>query len=463
MNIYYNSGKCGDGKTYSALKAVASKTGKYIYAVDKIDSISERAFEFQREFGNHVLIKWVSHSGAVQKLEAIHEDPHPHQLVFVTHAALKLAQLLGEFSEWELIIDEDPSILHTEKMRVSASRELIQKMFKFKPTGKNGDGIVRVTLKTVEDHQVVIEKDTALSDDFKNVLRMCSRGEVYTGSMPKFEAGDKTSIIFWSVWQLDSLSNFKKVTILANAFESRLTYLIGKKEGINFIKVENESPRQWVSRPVTIRYFSANQRASDGFLNSETGHKALRKIAAWVNDQPQTGKHFWSKNKKLALKLHGTHIEPKATGRNDLTDYSTGTFIYAALPSSQEVAALSRLLDDRTVSITTIQTDREFETIAQMALRGSLRQNECTDPYEFRVFSKEQADFLCRFLTDQGYVSPSDVTCELVDLGIDTMTEAKKAKLSKGGRPRRYETPEEAAEARKAADRERKRKKKAQK
>lgn len=411
MNIYFDSGRCGDGKTFAMLQSMVANPAKYIFAIDKTELMAQRMAEIYSIAGPDAAIQVSSiHSHNVdgpvaQAVEAIAENPSAHQIVLVTHAALKLAKFDHRFSDWSLVIDEDFSTLVSDSWNLSASLDMIRKAFKTKPTGSFFK--LEPTNLTVND----LKLDDAIDPRVADLRRLMDLQDVMTDSE---EIGDV--LTWWSVWDYRRLSSFERVTILANAFTEKLSYHLASLSGVTFVPVARVSAHQWTSRPVTISYFS-NTSGSMNFFKSQTGQANLAKIQTWQMKNHKAGHEFWSSNERLGLSLAGTRISPLAAGRNDLMNHHVASFIFSAQASPSEHKALD-LLSSGQFDAGLIKRDRELEAISQFILRGSLRDPSSSEAYSIRLYSKEQAEFARDFLVRNGYVDAVDVTLEFIDVGL---------------------------------------------
>lgn len=421
MNIYYDSGRCGDGKTFYMLNGMVNSPTKYILSIDKIDLMGQRMSEIYSIAGADTEIQVSSiHSHNVdgpvaQAVEAIAENPSAHQIVLITHAALKLAKFDHRFSDWSLVIDEDFSTLTSDSWSLSASREMMSEAFKTKPVGSFLK--LEPSNLTVND----LKLDDAIDQKVAELRRLMDFQDVMTD---KPVIGDV--LTWWSVWDYRRLAAFARVTILANAFTEKLSYHLASLNGVTFVPVVRASSRQWQSRPVTISYFS-NASGSMNFLKSQAGQANLAKIQNWQVKNHKAGREYWSANERLGLNLAGTHISPLAAGRNDLMSMDVATFIFSAQASPSEHKALD-LLSGGQFDADLIKRDRELEAISQFILRGSLRDPSGSGAYSIRLYSKEQAEFASAFLIRNGYVETGDVTVEFIDIGLTEPTPKKRGR-----------------------------------
>lgn len=452
MNIYFDSGRCGDGKTFAILQSMATKPAKYIFAIDKTDLMGQRMADIYSIIGPDadVQVSCIhSHNvegPVVRAVEAIADNPSAHQIVLITHAALKLASFGHQFGDWSLVIDEDFSILTSDSWNLSASLSMIRKAFKLKPAGSFFK--IEATSLSVND----LKFDDAIDERVADLRRLMDLQDVMTDAPV---IGDV--LTWWSVWDYRRLEAFERVTILANAYTEKMSYQLSALSGIEFIPLKRVSAHQWSSRPVTISYFSQTS-GSMNFFMSQTGQANLAKIQNW-QIKNHTGSEFWSANERLGLSMAGTKISPLAAGRNDLMSCSVATFIFSAQASPSEKKALG-ILSAGKLDADLIRRDRELEAISQFILRGSLRDPSSTKAYDIRLYSKDQAEFAREFLIRNGYVDAKDVELKFVDIGL-IEPEAKK-----GGRPvvvrteaeieARAEAKREATRLRVAASRARK-------
>lgn len=445
--IHYDSGRCGDGKTYSMLQTIAATRGCYIMAFDRTDIMAQRADEL-REMSdgtttgiNIVMIHEKSKRGFKSVVEAIENIPNDHRpdshtVVFITHQSMLCSRFSSDFSDWNLVIDEDFSIFQSAQWSTSARLTNFSDQFEHQPTGD--PDIFRITRSKSERVGAYTNDDT-ISDAVKDFRRLVERQEVFSSS------NDPDCFSWWSVWSFEELKHFARVTILANAYPEKLSFKIGSiVQGVKFVPHFRPTTRTWTSRPVVLRYFSEDN-ASRGYFESEVGQQNLNRIAWWSRKSATTGTYS-SKNSFIDLVFGGTAIRPLATGRNDLQHCDRGLFIYTAQASNVEVAILDRLTNGA-ITRQDIKRDREIEAISQFSLRGTLRNPSHTGTFELCLFSREQAEATKDFLVRNGYVVAEDVRLEWVDLKL------KAKPVKKVGRPSLELTDEERLERTKQQNR----------
>lgn len=444
MNILFDDGRCGDGKTYAAMKRIADNPGLYIIAFDRTDIMRQRANELAHLCEVEpqiVLIHDRAKHGHKTVVEAIEDIPNTYgqfknTVVFITHASMRVARFDKRFCDWSLIIDEDFSVFTSDQWNLSANRIHFDEYF---TTTKIGENHYEVTPNAEAPTINAYTHDDTMNEAVSDFRRLVELQKVYSDS----DASERLS--WWSVWNFRNIEHFKAVTILANAYTEKLSYkLASLTQGVTFSRIERESTRTWKSRPVTIRYFS-EETGSKTYFESEEGDENLAKVAAWGRDQA-TASTYFSRNSYMKHDFGGREIRPLSTGRNDLQTCDRGMFIYSAQASNDEVKNLARMTANA-VSRWDIKRDRELEAIAQFALRGTLRNPDAQTPFELCVFDKEQALETAAFLTRNGYVVDSDISLEFVDLGLKLRAEKTK------GRPTKVLTKEEE-EARKEKKRE---------
>ncbi|MEG1451768.1 hypothetical protein [Brevundimonas sp.] len=436
QTIFYDSGRCGDGKTYSYLRHIAANKGCYIIAFDRVDIMKQRAAELEAMSMKPTIItiNEKARHGFKSVVEAIENIPNDyttdgtHFVIMITHQSMLCSRFSSAFSDWELVIDEDFSIFQSAQWNTGSRLTHFHDQFQHQPT--DDPSLYRIS-RSQSQRITAYAADDTISDAVKDFRRLVERQDVFSYS------NDPDSFSWWSVWSFEELKHFKRVTILANAYPEKLSFKIGSiVQNVKFVPHHRPTTRHWTSRPVTIRYFS-EESGSRTYFESDVGQRNLSRIARWSRNaaSPLT---YSSKNSYIEDNLGGTEIKPLSTGRNDLQTYDRGVFVYSAQASNDEVVLLERMTDGK-ITRQDIKRDRELEAIAQFALRGTLRNPTHQGTFELCLFSKEQAEETADFLVRNGYVTSEDIRLEFVDLKL----EAKPVKPN--GRPKMVLSTEEKA------------------
>ena len=381
-------------------------------------------------------------------------DAHEHVVVLVTHEALKSSDLSTYRHGWHCIIDEVPTVWTHAEVVSSALHVYLKAAYTLEPLA--GTDWSRLRVKADSPLLTDIYADSALTEWAELHRQIRDRGAIAKIKSWE-EAASRSTWSLVSVWNPAPLSTFSSVILLGNAFEHTVTYKLFERTFGSVIKLQpftvptkREARRH--PRKLLIRYFAESHRAGASFWDTANGHECLRRIHAWVNAHTEADQHYWSSNNarfRNDLTMVGQRVSPRIAGENGLRHLTCATFIYSAKPSRNEQVAFEHF----GISYEEVVRSRELEDLIQMMWRSSLRDPEDIRPVEFRVYDRQQAEFLLEFMTKAApHIS---VTLEQIDLGIDAFQPRKT------GRPKKVLTAAEATarherEKRLAAERQRK-------
>lgn len=401
MHLFMTSAPCGAGKTHFIRTSIARRPGKHLVAVPTHRLIEE----YLAHFGHRDVYAFRSSEDGPSVASALNAERQRVEadqtaIFLITHDALLRSMDHPAFAGWHLWIDEVPTLLNRATHCSTISGILLSQMYELKPDQKLKRAN-QILPKRREDHNPVTVLDVT-GDSFASGLGdlharvMNTREPVYTALRSWSDL--ETNPSWYSVSQFDvlRLSPFKRVHIFASAITESVTYqLLSENPEVKITMVPMPA-RTWTHRPVSIKYF-ADQHVLSASALSRFATTNIQLIQTWCESQPWCGEedHFWMANKDIKLDLPGDRLPPKAHGLNVYANRAACTVLYKSKPSLTEKA----LLKHTGVDEWRVIHEREYETIAQVVMRGSIRVPDCKEPFTATVYDHQQAQHLAAYLT----------------------------------------------------------------
>ncbi|MBX9803574.1 MAG: hypothetical protein K2Y04_12520 [Caulobacteraceae bacterium] len=323
-----------------------------------------------------------------------------HAIFLITHDALLRSVDHPAFEGWNLWIDEALTLQNRATHFTPVSGILLDKLYDLKAE----DGVKRscqIVAKAGGDDDPVTVVDLG-ADTFASGLAglharvMNTREPVFTAlrSWSDLEANPN----WYTVSQFDvlRLSPFKRVHMFASGVTETVTYqLLSENPAVEITMVPMPA-RTWTQRVVTVNYFADQHVLSASALSRFAGTN-ISLIQEWCRNQPwcSTEGHFWMANKDIRIDLPGARLSPKSHGLNLYADRRASSVFYKSKPSLIE----RKLLRDSGVEEWRVIAEREYETIAQVVMRGSIRDPNSSEPFVATVYDHQQAQRLATYLT----------------------------------------------------------------
>lgn len=422
--FFYDNRAAGTGKTTDQIRRLITYPGRYVYAVDRRNLVSERrqnieqlaaAFDVRIQVVEIYSIS-VERTGGVRNVRvAIEALPHTYQsghvIALVTHQGLK-DSALDDFGDWDLVIDEAPSLWDQHRLQTGISHKLVADLFSIAP-GAVANRITprsKVTPKAMQDDCLAAGLST-LQCRLRN-----SATEVFTFVDDWDELAINPGWTWYSLWSVRSLRAFRTVTVLSADFDRSLTIDLCRATApdISWVPLAIERAcRPFRSRDITICYFAEEHQASRHRFDSADGKAAMAKVAAYLARQSR--ETIWTCNSKerpvLAQYAQGVYLTPCQAGTNSWSHMDRAVVVYTAKPDNNERTLLKSLGVDPQLVI----DNREHDVIYQFCARTSLRDPDSNRPVTLTVYDRVQAEVLHRALSRQ---SEFNVQLELVDLGF---------------------------------------------
>ncbi len=445
MDIHYDESRCGSGKTLNVLQDMATRPGRYIYAVDRRDQIADRSAALggfaKAANTTPIIMRIASEDGGkfsenvARRIEALPRDyaTQVHVIAIITHEGMKSADH-SKFAGWEIIIDEDPGFLELVSWNVAAGKALLERYYELSPVG-NGVSSIRPKPNTVSAGD--IESDD-LCQDLLKLHRRAQIGSAYCTltSWADLSNSKKPKFAWWSMWDPTKLESYDRVSILANNFSKKLSFEVLTHtfaNRITLVRLPGPPLRPYLTRDVKIEYFSSTHAASRSvWTANEEGRAVLHLIEKHVYENASS-EHLWCANLyEGAFASRGNKVTPKVAGTNRFKAVRDCTVIYSAKASTCEAKMLKAIFGSK-VSRQHILADRETEDLIQIVMRTSLRDPNNPDPVTLRVYDRTQAEALENYLVGAGY--GFNVMLEHVNVGADQI------KIRSVGRPKSDKPP----------------------
>lgn len=456
MRIVVDQSPVGAGKTYNALKCAIRSGGRWLIAVERIQSIEELADIaecLRRQFSIKAKVVPISSAPkrSVQKrgdsvriqVEALPEQyAAGNVIVLVTYEAILKCDFRN-FTDWHFVCDEVPSILHIEKMRTKLDRAFFEKHYELQPI--HGDWSL---IKPTPDGASLTGSDFTQCDSHRRLRKLHETIIGYDDdrtpqaplcNLSKWSdmESDSVSWVWWSQFSFAHLSSFNSLTVLASRFFDSFAYRIAQRWNpeIDWVHAPPLPVRAFESRSVSVNYFSKKQVATKSFFETATGQKQLSMIGEHVAEATRSLNLIWSANASVKAPLEvslskSNYYMPRQAGTSVLMENDTALMIYAAKPSNDVRNVLDAIGASTADWIKTV----EHETILQFVTRTSVRDPGSTQPVRIYVYDEKQAAAVTKFFQQQSH---TDVDMVFIDLELPSRS-------SKLGRPKIERTPAEA-------------------
>jgi hypothetical protein len=467
--IKYCSGAPGRGKTHAliALAVELANEGKNILIMMPTKELIDKTVK--EELSKHgPLPPYVELHGGTIKGERVpvaiadymretSRAGNPSgQIVFITHAALPLLELLPCLKDWHLLIDEELQIVCAPSHNIPDSHRVLTKRLRLKRGNKyfgrvlKNEGL-KVLAKNEDEeygHKVVRDEMVAmLSDTLRRVTNENWDAHIGREQLKKLRKGTGKTLQFHMVMLPKLLGKFASVRVVGADLEKGLMMRVWGGLGlVTFVEDKDLVQRlrpsaEYKERPVRVLYafaepWSANFKRKVG-VDGRTAEQALSKYAhnhlgtqvLWLSNAGRKG----STVHKI-MGRNGTPMPCKPHGLNGYSNRHVCAILSSQLPSPEHfkfMAALGVSPDDLRQLI-------YYSTVHQAATRTSLRDPDSTEPVTILVPDLGAAEYLASKI--------AGAKVEWVD--VDWQPEAAKPM----GRPNQYASHA----ARQAAYRERK-------
>jgi hypothetical protein len=200
----------------------------------------------------------------------------PHVILLITHEAMMSADL-DDCAGWEIIIDEIPSAVVTNKVRVEAAAVYLEQSYGLAPGGATGWSKLFVRDDAPDNRSV-------LRDEVLDLVVLDKRARTHQGIYVNVQdwadlRQRNRPLHWWSAWTPLQLRAFESVTIAGAGYHDSILAKVTEKLFPGEIEVEHVPiagpPRQ--PRRVLIHYFTRGHRGSSTFWEG-VGKDCLAKV-----------------------------------------------------------------------------------------------------------------------------------------------------------------------------------------
>lgn len=447
--VHVDESAVGVGKTERAILRALHLPARWLFAVERLDSVDELAARMAAHAGAGVeprIVKIKSHPAqrgfsVRQEVEALPTRyENGHVIALCTHEALLMSDL-ADFHGWHLVIDEVPNALLTQE--VQSKLDLAFFATHYALTRVN-DGWSKVTL--TDQGRAITGSDLYQDDSHRHLRLFHQRVARSTDSTRAvlcnlhswdgMEHGD-VKWVWWSLFSVRELEPFAAIHFLGNGFMAAVSTKMMQAwdQDVEWRVTSTSGSREVVPRRVSVRYFSGDRPAAKSFFVSEKGRQALAAIGNYIAARVPHDSFIWSSNEVADIPLLSSlpasrYLKPKQAGTGKWMHCTDAAIIYAAKPNPN----IRSVLDAIGVSHADWVQTTEFETVLQFVTRTSIRDVGSAAHATVYVFDRWQAQYLMTFFTSQAHI---DADIEWIDLGLTFEQE-------KPGPKARVLSPEEA-------------------
>lgn len=475
MICHNYSGPPGCQKTRTMLRRMLDQPGRYLLAAPRTDLLDEHA-------------EWLDEArarGLTVRIEVVHADqglpdvprriadacqrlsPEAHAILLITHEALRSIDL-SPFTEadapWHVRVDEIPDALASDTFKAPAAAQYLASAYDLTPT--DVEGWWRATLKPDAPAPSALMADTHL----RKLVAFDKRARSHHGGGVLVNVGDwrdatlKGRVVRWySAWTPAALDGFASVEIAGANFPTSLCGLASERLDagqVEYVEERLGAGQRQAHSTVVLRYFTHGHTGSTAWWASGPGKRHLNSVVRHLMTVRDLG--YYSGNECVRSYFegwldHAVEVRPKQAGTNSLIHHTSCALVYSnkAQTADEPIrAALGFTADE-------IKRARETEDVIQFAMRGAVRDPAFTGTYTVYLYERAQAEALGAYLRANGVTD---------DVRIEGVEEAGILDVQRpASRKGKKDTPEaqegsyaEREQARRDADAERKRSKRAE-
>jgi hypothetical protein len=475
MECLTYSGPPGSRKTLTMLGRMLDQPGLYLLAAPRTELLDEHAEWLGNEArarGVTVRIEVVhAHQGrpdvprriadAAQRL-----SQEAHAILFVTHEALRsidLSPFTQADAPWHVRIDEIPDALASGTFKAPASAQYLASVYDLAPTAT--EGWWRATLKPDAPAPAALMADTHLRD----LVAFDKRARPHQGGGVLVNVGDwrdatvKDRTVQWySAWTPACLDGFASVEMAGANFWTSLCGLASQRLNAGQVVYVEErlGAGQRQGHPtVVLRYFTHGHAGSTKWWAEDAGNLCLNSVVRHLMTVRDLG--YYSGNECVTSYFkgwlpHAVAVRPKQAGTNALIHHTSCAFIYSnkAQDADDPIrVALGFTADE-------IQRARETEDVIQFVMRGAVRDPAFTGTYTVYLYDRTQADAMADYLRANGVTD--DVRIEGVEEAGILDAQRPASRREKAALEAEAGSFAEREQARRDADKKRKRSKRAE-
>jgi hypothetical protein len=389
LNIDFINGLAGSGKTHQAIKIDAwnrVRAGERIVAaMPTVDLIKQTMADLPADRRISMIVSDGSTEQSVaSRIVAKLKSADEPELVFITHAGLKLIPSIGK-TNWNLIVDEVPSI--QELIEIPADDAELVKLLAACDSQGVDDKFKIITLKKNPAKILDFPSDPAKQTFIhKLAWHLFDRNtSVFTNLHVELKAS------FFCLTGHTLFSPFQSVLVMGANFKSSMLYKMMK--GVRFAENRELSKKlkfqEHNGSNVQINFlFESWSRTF--YEKDYDGKPLIDSVFEKINLEYQDKNYLWVANKQFPdSTLSGTRLPNVSHGLNCYQDYDSVVFLSSLNPSNMEMAFFHHF----GISREDVNRARYQETIYQSVMRCRLRKNDGS-PISILVMDRESAEYL---------------------------------------------------------------------
>jgi hypothetical protein len=450
-------GAPGTQKSRTLMIGMVQNPGRYLMASPRIALMKEQAIfirEKAGELGIPAPLLTLIHSengqpGDVHRQLANAAAKYAnakHVVVLITHETLRAADM-SRFAGWHARIDEVPDGVTSGSFQAGAAFQILDPIYRLHPMGESGWSEVVLREQGLRPSEVMHDTGAQPLEAF----HQCASGKnaTFVNVSEWADArGRGRRVDWWSLWTPLDLDCFASVTIACASFEHSLCCITTQNWFGSRISFRSQQPLVEGPRAcphITIYYFAEGHTGSTTFWGTTEGRKCLNHVARYFMRKDGVG--FWSGNEVVRHYLEhwvpGDMVLPKVAGTNSLIEHTSCAMIYSSKPQQSDTDVYGVF----GIGPKQVKRARETEDLIQFVMRGAIRRPEFDGRYDVYVYERPQAEELRVYL--QKNTTPNVELRPITEAGIlHYVRDDISASRSEG-------SPQQTAEARRAASRER--------
>ena len=435
------TGVPGGGKSSAMRDDLLSTSALYVLALPRTELIDEVVADLNKtadERGVNLIIEPI-HSRQDREgrnvRRRVHDalvrrEPDQHRVVLVTHETL-LTLDPAHLDGVDVRMDETPdgAILSGE-FHGKMGSHVLEHHFILEPLD---DGSPRSMLRMRPGVEPITPAAyTGGATEITAVLKAASnRNRTVAVDLRSWDEARITGrrVRWWSIWTPMALKGAATVGLAASGFRDSLlaracTKLHGDDLAIEFVDVAHGARR--ANPKIRVHYFTPH-RGSTAWWQSDQGSRCLVAISRHLEGIGFDG--YWSCNEAIRPyfihRFGGDACAPRLAGTNSLRHHRAVAYIYSNKAQKADDAILE-FLDLDKEAITRV---REDEDIAQIVMRGAIRDPSYDGDYDIYLYDRHQAEELRDYLIEHR-VSDRVRVVPVVEAGIMNVRRPRSSKTA---------------------------------
>ena len=383
--IYKVSAGCGSAKTYSAMNEAVrlANQGERVLVVQPTIQCIEEWEPFVKERVSTFKFHGEQNPGIVAKSFNDHlrtADKRSGEIVFVTHALLRLIPFFIHKHTWTVIHDEIPAMTKTFSLNLKNHRDELNDYFKQSHTPEG------IAIHSTDETFLRDIIEGSEHDDVDKVFEPLARALLDDFSITYMLEENQSGIFnFLSVLQPSFLCGFKRAIVMGANFDDSLMPKLWNTT--SFVDYEPVTSRLRFQKHenghrLTIHYmFDRASKTRLEQMSKETPSKTNHQLLVdWANANFNDG-FLYVDNNIRNPKTNGVRLPAIAHGLNAYSDVHQVAIFGTYLANGFE----RRLMQGLGISGDELTKARQMEMFYQDAMRCSLRDPNATEPVDIFV------------------------------------------------------------------------------